>query len=62
MASKNDTRHGIDSSVLGKPDVMSGIVFDAMFGVKKLTNLTPAVTYPTSANEASVLGLQVKVV
>jgi len=30
--------------------------FDAMSGVKKLKNITPAITYPTSANEPSNVG------
>ena len=29
-------------------------IFYAKFGVKKLTNFIPAITYPTSANKASV--------
>ena len=32
---------------------MSGIVFDAMSGVKKLANFMPAITCPTSANKPS---------
>jgi len=31
---------------------MSGIVFDAMYGVKKLTIFVPAINYPTSAFES----------
>jgi len=49
MASKNDARHGIDQSVLA----ISGIVFDAMSGVNKLTLFIPAITYPTSAFDPS---------
>jgi len=32
-----------------------GSFFEAMYGFKKLTNVTPAITYPTSANEASII-------
>ena len=34
-------------------DVMSGIVFNVMSGVKKLSNFVPAITCPTSANQPS---------
>ena len=34
-------------------DAMSGIVFDAMSGVKKLKNFMQSINYPTSANESS---------
>jgi len=34
-------------------DAISGIVFDAILGIKKQPNFVPAITYPTSANEPS---------
>jgi len=37
---------------------MSGIIFEAMCGFKKPPNL-PAITYPTSAFQASILGVMV---
>jgi len=40
--------------VLRLPDAISGIVFDAMSGVKNLTDFVPVITCPNSANEPSI--------
>ena len=51
---KMDARHGIDLfSTMIRPDAMSGIVFDAMSGVKKLVKFIPAINCTTSAVEPS---------
>jgi len=58
MASKNDASNGIDYSLLGQPDAMSGIVFwRHMSCVNKLPNLYPVINCPTSTNEASVVSI-----
>jgi len=44
-----DARHSIYLSVVGPPDVMSGIVVDVTFDVKKLMQLNSVITYTTSA-------------
>ena len=50
MASKNYVRHGIDYPVVIRTtDAMTGIVFDAMSCVLKLSNFIPAINYTTSA-------------
>ena len=36
MESKKDVIHGIDFLLVEKPDATSGIIFDAISGVKKL--------------------------
>ena len=46
-----DMASGYPSTV--QIDAMSGIVFDAMSGVKKLTDFVPAITCITSTNEPS---------
>jgi len=48
MAPKNYARHATRLY-----DAMSGIVFDAMSGVKKQPNFIPALSLTTSANEPS---------
>jgi len=55
MASKIDARHGIGLSYYWLLDAMYGIVYDAMSGAKKLANITPAIEFPTSANELSFM-------
>jgi len=51
MASKNDTRHDIDESMLASPDAaMFSMFFNAMSSVKKLGKYIPAITCPTSVN------------
>ena len=42
-------------SELGQPDAMTGIVFDAMSGFKKLAKGHAAINCTTSTNEPSIL-------
>ena len=49
-------------NAIGLPDAISDIIFDAMFGIKKLTNLIYAVTCPILANKSSVFVAQIHVI
>jgi len=58
---KNDARHMASGyPIIEKNYAMSGIVFDAMSGVKKLPYFIPALNDPTSAKEPSIIHLSLR--